>query len=204
MTNTATAVRLSWQYFPNEVEGEGAEMIAVHNGRIIVLHDFRLSAVDLAGRGLWESEPGDFESSGSAVLAFTDDTVVVEGGGTTKAYDLRTGDSRPVPTGLVYPPSKQSVLLPGYTADDGVLRYEGRALAELEPTSFPEVGRLGNVTIINDFELGLFAVDDSGTELLRVDMGEGEHFFDNCNIVIVDGLAVTVGSDGVVYAFSPA
>lgn len=179
--------------------------MAVTRGSIVVVSSEVITAFDRGTGGvLWSS--GMSATSGPTWVIVTPDGVVVVAPQyeDVQAFDLETGDPMPVPAGIDIPdePEWSHSLPAGYTFEGGSLCYQERVIWSGPTTADPSIARVGDLTVINDFENGLRIVGDDGTVLAAPELGARE--YDEGSVFVDGDVAVTVTSDGVLYAISSA
>jgi outer membrane protein assembly factor BamB len=185
-------------------QSDGADGMLVSGDALYVAGPFVVTAFDTdSGEVQWEAEMSD--TSGVTPMARDGDVVVVapefEG---VQAFDARTGEPA---TYRGEPPSEPYAdfeLPPGYRYTGGKLRFDGTVVwtggDPYDPDYAPQVGRLGRMTIVNDFYNGLTVVADDGDVLFHAELGAP--MYDESAVLVVarEGVAFTLTADGKLWA----
>jgi hypothetical protein len=182
-------------------ESEGADGMLVSGDALYVAGPFVVTAFDTeSGEVLWEAELSD--TSGVTPMARAGDVVVVapefEG---VQAFDARTGEPAAYDGEAPDEPYADFELPQGYRYARGELSFDGAVLwTGGDRELAPQVGRLGRMTIVNDFDDGLSVVADDGEVLFHA--GLGTPMFDESAVLVVEreGVAFALTADGKLWA----
>jgi outer membrane protein assembly factor BamB len=180
---------------------DGADGLVATEDVVIVIGNEVISAFDLrTGELRWES--GMSDTSGPTAAAITSDGLVVVAPPfeAIQAFDLSSGEPRPAPDEVIVLEADDGRLPEGYEFDAAGLRYAGATIWSEKTEAAPFVKRLGDLTIINNFDHGLRVVDDYGRVLAAPTLGPRE--YDEVPILVSGNFAMTVAVDGVLYVVS--
>ena len=183
-------------------QSDGADGMLVSGDALYVTGPFVVTAFDTeSGEVRWEAEM-DADTSGVTPMARDGDVVVVatafDG---VEVFDARTGEP------AIYrgePPSEPYAdfeLPTGYRYTGGELSFDGTVVwTGGDPEYAPQVGRLGRMTIVNDFDTGLTVVAANGDVLFHAELGTP--MYDESAVLVVEreGVAFTLTADGKLWA----
>lgn len=171
---------------------------------IIVVGEESITAFDrTTGQVRWSNTMSDTSGPTPVVVTPAGLVVVLPPYENVQAFDVATGKEAAVPPDVDKPPPPTVERLPtGYSVNASGLSYQGQLIWPTQSTSNAFVGRVGDLSVINDNNQGLRVVDDAGTVLVAPPLGQPEY---DAVRVLVDGeTAFTVTADGRLYAINGA
>ncbi len=182
-------------------QSDGADGMLVSGDTLYVAGPFVVTAFDTeSGDVRWEAEMSD--TSGVTPMRRDGDVVVVapecEG---AQAFDARTGEPAAYHGEPPSEPYADFELPPGYRYTRGGLSFGGTVLwGGGDPEYAPQVGRLGPMTVVNDFVTGLSVVAGDGDVLFHAELDTP--MFDESAVLVVarDRVAFTLTADGKLWA----
>jgi hypothetical protein len=176
---------------------EGYDGVVITNDAVVVISPEVITAYELAsGRVRWQSDMSD-TSGWTPALVVGGVLVVAPPHEEVQAFDLVSGEAvRAVPP-YTLPPTFRRELPEGYAYADGALTYRGQTLRTNGGDSALSVGRVGNLTVVNDLGQGLKVLDDQGKLLVAPLLGFRQ--FDEGPVIVQGDIAVTATSDGVLH-----
>jgi hypothetical protein len=182
------------------VESGGADGMLATDDVLFVVSPELVEAFDTATSALlWRSQMSD--TSGTTPVALIDEVLVVAPQfEDVQAFDTRTGAHVTYSGRVPIEPYADFQLPEGYAYADPVLTFDGRSIWRDGSESAPQVGRLNELTIVNDFDTGLSVISDDSKVLFHSD--PGEPFFDESAVLVDEsnGAAFTATADGILWA----
>jgi hypothetical protein len=180
---------------------EGADALVAAGGSVITIGPSSIQAFDpRTGTSRWYAEGPETAPDVRVEVVDGEVLVVKAAYEPAMAFDLGTGEVvEPVPGGGVRAPPT-TPLPTGYRWAGTALSRSGREIWHGESTLEPMVGRVGEWTVVNDFETGLTVVDDDGTTLASAPLGTPN--WDPSPVLVSGRTAYAVTVDGVLHAIS--